>query len=295
MKIKTHQIILALLISVASSITKAEAADSKILIDGDVVITEAMFLQEVAILPTLERKRALSDPDSAMKIIENMYRRIKLLREAERQNVAEDKNVKYQIELARTEVLINSLKRKLNASIEVPNVDALAQDHYNANLDDYYQEEMVKARHILLAVTSPEQKEDRRKQAQELLKQLQNGADFAELAREHSDDSQSAVRGGELRWFKKGQMVPPFEKVAFALEKEGQLSDVVETQFGYHIIRLDEKIQARQRTFDEVKESIVRKLTEQYKQNYMRDWFIKITDPSGITINQEAIEALMEK
>jgi len=116
---------------------------------------------------------------------------------------------------------------------------------YDQNPDKFRQEEQVKASHILIGVDSaarPEEKKAAREKAEKLHKELVNGADFATLARENST-CPSSRQGGELGWFGKGRMDSRFEQVAFAL-KPGEVSAVVETRFGYHIIKLEERRKA---------------------------------------------------
>ncbi|MGC9974420.1 MAG: peptidylprolyl isomerase, partial [Gaiellaceae bacterium] len=113
---------------------------------------------------------------------------------------------------------------------------------YDQNQDKFVGGETVRASHILVGVdakATAEEKQKAREKAEKLRKELAAGADFATLARENST-CPSSKQGGDLGYFGKGQMVPPFEQAAFAL-KPGGLSDVVETQFGYHIIKLVEK------------------------------------------------------
>ena len=128
---------------------------------------------------------------------------------------------------------------------------------YDKNQDKFTQAESVKASHILIGVDSsstPEAKTKAREKAESLRKQLTGGADFAALAKDNST-CPSSKQGGDLGYFGKGQMVPPFEKATFAL-KPGEISDVVETQFGYHIIKLTEKKPAATTDFKEVKGKI---------------------------------------
>jgi peptidyl-prolyl cis-trans isomerase C len=132
-----------------------------------------------------------------------------------------------------------------------------ARDFYDQNPDKFKRDETVKASHILIGVdaaASPDDKKKAREKADKLKKELTGGADFAALAKSNST-CPSAAQGGDLGSFGKGQMVPPFEKAAFAL-KPGETSEVVETQFGYHIIRLTEKNSAASIDFKEVKAKI---------------------------------------
>ena len=119
-----------------------------------------------------------------------------------------------------------------------------------AEIDAYvksHPEEQVHARHILISIKTPEAPSDdaldkpqARAKAGELLKRIRAGEDFGSLAKEFSKDPGSKENGGDLGWFGRGRMVPEFEKAAFALQP-GQVSDIVESQFGFHIIKVDER------------------------------------------------------
>ena len=125
---------------------------------------------------------------------------------------------------------------------------------YKDNQQQYSTPEQVRASHILLK-TEGKDEAAVKKQAEELLAKVKAGADFADLAKKHSQDETSAAKGGDLDFFGKGQMVPEFDKVAFALPP-GQISDLVKTQYGYHIIKVTEKKPATTKTLDEVRAQI---------------------------------------
>ncbi len=133
--------------------------------------------------------------------------------------------------------------------------DADIETYYNANLSRYQGEERRRVSHILLE--SAEENLDIYNKAAELLKQLQAGADFAELAKKNSSDTVSAENGGDLDFITKGVMDPEFETAAFALAKAGDLTGVVKSSFGYHIIKLTEVEAATVKPLAEVKAQIV--------------------------------------
>jgi peptidyl-prolyl cis-trans isomerase D len=136
--------------------------------------------------------------------------------------------------------------------------DELLQADYKDNMDSYRIPERVQVRHILIK-TQGKPKEDVPKlkaKAEDILKQLHNGGDFAELAKKNSEDPGSAEKGGELGWIVRGQTVPNFEKTAFSL-KPGETSGLVETEYGYHIIQVEAKQQAHTQSFDEVKPQLL--------------------------------------
>ena len=132
------------------------------------------------------------------------------------------------------------------------------KEYYEENLSQFQKQEEVHARHILFTVkpdASADEKAAARKKAEDVLAKAKGGADFATLAKENSQDS-TAAEGGDLGTFPRGVMTPPFEAAAFALEP-GQVSDIVETQFGFHIIKLEDKQTARTQPIEEAKPAIV--------------------------------------
>jgi peptidyl-prolyl cis-trans isomerase D len=142
--------------------------------------------------------------------------------------------------------------------------DAQIQDYYNAHRDEYRTPERVKARHILLSTANKPKEEVPKIQAQAeaLLKQIKAGGDFAELAKKNSQDPGSAQKGGDLGWVSRGQMVKPFEDAAFSL-KPNEISNVVTTEYGFHIVQVLERQPAHLQTLDEVKPAIVLALKSQ--------------------------------
>ena len=146
------------------------------------------------------------------------------------------------------------------------------QRYYEDNEQQYKQPEQVRASHILLKT---EGKDDAavKKQAEDLAKKAKAGADFAELAKKFSQDDSNASKGGDLDFFGRGAMVPEFDQVAFALQP-GQVSDVVKTSFGYHVIKLTEKRAASQRPLAEVQAQI----EDQIKWQRAQDQAQRIAD-----------------
>jgi peptidyl-prolyl cis-trans isomerase D len=128
------------------------------------------------------------------------------------------------------------------------------QRSYDDNKEQYSTPEQVRASHILLKTEGKDEAEVK-KQAEDLLAKAKAGADFAKLATEYSEDDSSKVKGGDLDFFGKGRMVPEFDKVAFSM-KPGEISDLVKSQFGYHIIKVTDKKPATTKTVDEVRAQI---------------------------------------
>lgn len=141
---------------------------------------------------------------------------------------------------------------KVAASINV--TDAQLHAAYAQSMDNFRMPERVHVRHILIKTTdkSDAEKKQLLAKAEDVLKQVKNGGNFAELAKQYSDDPGSAAKGGDLGWVVRGQMVPEFEKACFEL-KPAEISGIVTTTYGYHIVQVLEREQARVKPFDEVK------------------------------------------
>jgi peptidyl-prolyl cis-trans isomerase D len=148
--------------------------------------------------------------------------------------------------------------------------------YYTSHQEDYRTPDRVKVRHILISVPpagpdgkpDPKAVEAARAKAADLLKQIKGGADFAELAKKNSQDPGSASKGGEMGWITKGQTVAEFEKTAFA-QNPGQISDPVETSFGFHIIQTEDKEMAHVKPLAEVRDRIEATLKAQKVAAYL--------------------------
>jgi peptidyl-prolyl cis-trans isomerase D len=166
--------------------------------------------------------------------------------------------LRYQIPAKRDLGIIIADADRLGEALAIPE-DEIRRQYETNKTTRYTVNERVKVRHILVKADSNASKEDKAKakaKAEDLLKQIKGGADFAELAKKNSDDPGSGSNGGDLDWVQRGQMVPPFENAAFSL-KPKEVSNIVETMFGYHIVQTMERQDAHTRTLDEVKAEIL--------------------------------------
>jgi parvulin-like peptidyl-prolyl isomerase len=187
----------------------------------------------------------------------------------------------FQKGMATQGLTVDHFRRQMRMSIEIEKVieaevsskvsvgDAEVDTFYKENLERFKQGESVHAAHILIAApqtADAAQKQQAKAKAEEILKQARApGADFAKLARETSQDPGSAPNGGDLGAFEKGQMAPTFEAAAFQL-KPGTISGVVETPFGFHIIKVFEHTQPRTVPLAEVAPKVKEFLTQNQRQ-----------------------------
>jgi peptidyl-prolyl cis-trans isomerase C len=170
--------------------------------------------------------------------------------------------------MAITKMLEAAIEAKVAVSPEQ------AKRFYDENPDQFKRPEQVRASHILIGTQENADvaaKATAKRKAEGLLKQLKSGGDFAALAKENSQDPGSAIKGGDLGFFSRGQMVGPFDEVAFTLAP-GATSDLVETQFGYHIIRVVEKTEAGAVALDDVRPQLEQFLQNQNRQREMASY-----------------------
>lgn len=192
-------------------------------------------------------------------------------------------------------LLRDKLFSKLLAATEP--TDADAKKYYDENVEKYKQKEQIKAAHILFKVEKDTPEKDKKAKLAEAKKVLAEakkpGTDFGELAKKYSEGP-TKERAGDLGTFSRGRMVKAFEDAAFAA-KPGEVIGPVETQFGYHVIKVFEKTAEKQRTFDEVKESILTSLKARQKSKATRELIdtlkttakVEVLEP-GISLDKRA-------
>ena len=176
--------------------------------------------------------------------------------EAEIRSAYEKNKAKYQVPERRVVryavVDVNQIRQNLQVS------DDMLMQQYKANIQQYQVPNRVHVEHILFMTvgkTTDAEVEEVKKKAEDVLKQVKKGGKFEDLAKKYSEDPGSKDKGGDLSWITQGQTVPEFEKTAFSLSP-GQVSDLVKTQYGFHIIKVLEKETAHTKPFEEVKDSL---------------------------------------
>jgi parvulin-like peptidyl-prolyl isomerase len=238
--------------------------------------------------------------------IKKEFGQIKLLAERARKAGLDDaENTRLRVMWSRSLALANAYFSDLQKNSEKLVNDSDVEKYYNEHPEEF---EEVRARHILISTRPPEEppamapakdkdkkdadakpkalsKDEARKKAQSILDRLRKGEDFGKLAEENSDDPGSKVKGGDLGFFAKGAMVGPFDDAAFSM-KPGDMSDLVETQFGFHIIKVEERHskafddpQAKQQITDKVKRDKIQKRIDDITASS------KVDVPEVFTIN----------
>lgn len=233
--------------------------------------------------------------------LKKQYGEFKVIAErARKENMGRDDATRLQMILDRAQVLAGAYLSELQKNADKLVSDAEVEQYYNDHPTDF---DEVHVRHILISTQPKEEaepeadakdakdkkpaekpktltKDEARKKAQELLDRVHKGEDFAKLAKENSDDAGSKDKGGEYDFFGRGKMVAEFDKAAFAL-KPGEVSDLVETPFGFHIIKLEERRTGANPSADQkVRQGIVDKL----KQEKLEARIAEISDKSDVVV-----------
>jgi len=275
---KTTGIVLLIVffMSVAIGLAKENGKNQdKILAQvGKYKLTLQQFNEQIRSLPPQLQMAIQRNPQLKKQLLDRWVQLTLMALEARKENFQHRPEVKKRIE-DMTNALLAQHYMMENISNKAKVTDKEVKDYYNKHKSEFMQPEQVRARHILIKVpanANKKQWEEAKKKALNIRARLVKGESFSKLAQKYSDDPGSKTRGGDLGFFSKGQMVPEFEKAAFSLKK-GEISQPVKTTFGYHIIKVEAKKPARQRSFKEVQQEIRQKLLRE-KQRKLRDKII---------------------
>lgn len=213
-------------------------------------------------------------------IVSRMVNGLLLAQAARKAKIDANPLVKQQIMLAENEIIADAYVASL-ARTEITEAKLHeAYDHYVKNAP---QEDEIEARHILV----PTEQE-----AKDIIEQLKKGADFATLAKEKTTDPSGKASGGDLGWFKKGDMVPAFADAAFALKKGEFTQTPVHTQFGWHVIKVEDRRPSKPGTYEQVAPQIAQEMTQQIVgqklQELRSQGKVEIFDPNGKPIASAA-------
>jgi len=225
-------------------------------------VTTLDVLAEMQRVPADQRVGMLTKPETVGQIVQNIFLRRALTQTADKQGIGQTPLLQRLNQLNHERLVTDAYLEFLDKKNELKLADAekLAAVEYKVNPKSFEAPEEVEASHILIRFG--DDKEAAKAKAEAILADLKNGADFATVAKEKSEDPGSGAKGGDLGRFGRGRMVKPFEDAAFALKKPGELSGLVESQFGYHILKLKKHDMVRVRAFSDIKDELVKNLQQ---------------------------------
>lgn len=279
-----------LLVALLSASTLVISADRTVAsVRGGASITSDELIGEVLRLPAQAQAQVMARPSELVNFAQNLVMRRELARQAESDGLHNDPAVAAALNAARERVLAEAaLARAEGTPPDPAALERLARNQYDAAPAKFTTPEEVRVSQILINAKACEA-ELRAREVLALARQP--GADFAALAKERSDDPASAAKGGDLGFFSRGKMAAAFEGAAFALKQPGELSDVIKTQFGYHVIRFEERKPASRQPFEAVRDGLMKSLAESESRTRRQQVLDKLS--AGFEFDQKAIEALV--
>ena len=278
----------ALALSICTPLA-AVSADAVLAETGKVSVTTVDILGDALRIPSESRKTTLASSNAVQQLANNLVLRRALAAEAEASGLGNEPAVQGALRVARDRVLSDALLARIDAASKPSHqaLEAIALTNYKADPKRFDLPEEIGASHILIKSSTP----DAKAKAEAILAQLKAGADFAAIAKEKSEDS-SARNGGSLGYFAAGQMVPPFDAAVQKMTTVGELSGIVETQFGYHIIKFEGRRSAGVRPFEVVKETLMREAEAKIITDKRLEYVQKLQ--GDVKFNQVAIEKFAE-
>lgn len=271
-------LILFLCATLAFSCGKKE--DSRVLAEIDSEkITLSEFTRELDKIP-LELKMFVLSQVGKKNYLERMITKKLLLREAKKEGIEKEKEFQERLSELREQLLIEMLlKKKITTDFRID--DAELKKYYEAHKEEFKRPPEINTRHILLKTEE---------EARQIQEKLMKGEDFVELAKKYSIDPAAKVTGGELGYHPRGSLVPEYEEEAFKLKKVGQISGIVKSRFGYHLIRLEGIKPPSYAKFDEVKELIRQRMIQEKQGEILQKYIEDLKKNAKIKINEDLLK-----
>jgi parvulin-like peptidyl-prolyl isomerase len=261
---------------------------------GDVFLTQDAIDAAFNKIPEKDRLRFIRDGEMVDRLIKSLLHRLVIAANATSAGFEQNPVAAQRMALAAQKELAEAWIQKVMEDAPAADYETLAYEDYLANPEAYRSAEKLDVSHILLTT------DERSAQEAEMLAMTLRGQlaedplAFDALVMEYSDDPAKAANAGRYPEMSKGQMVAPFERTAFALEQDGEISQPVKTQYGYHIIRLNRRYGNVVPEYNEVKSDAIARVKAKYLENYRQNFLRKLlSDP--IVIPEAAVEIMAKR
>ncbi len=270
--------------------------ENNVVQDGEFALSESELTYLVSRWTKQMRDSAIQDAGDRLELLNLSLANKKIAPEAEK--IAEqDPDVTWEYRLGLEAYQRDFALRWYRDQVEVPDFTDLAQEQYNLKRDKYalIPERRISS-HILFSAPPGTPRQELLVEAQGVLDQLREGADFVEMVTLHSGEPGAAEKQGKFdRWLKFGEIgvTPPYTEGLFTIENVGDYSELVQTEFGIHIIRLDGIQEQGYKPFDEVKDDIVKELEAEYIQLAMKDYVGQFNISDDAVIDNDAVDAVL--
>ena len=284
-------VVTLLIFGVLGSVFAAEESDVVLIQYEDAQVTLSEFNSLLQKIPEDKRAGFMTDSKRIRQTVANLFVQKKLVEEAKLAGADLDPEIALRVALASEKELASAYLEQIVGEAAQPDFELLAKEEYLADSSRFIQSEMVRVAHILIPSDPASEKA-----LDEVQDKISDGeVDFLELAEAYSADPSVAQNAGDLGYFSRGQMVPEFEAVAFAMTEPGEISGPVKTEFGYHIIKFLDRKPEEQQSFDAVKSVLIEEIKKRHLQQARQAELTRIRSLDGIVVNDEAIQKLQTR
>ncbi len=272
----------------------AEAEDEVFARQGDLVLTQAELDAAFSQIPPQHRLPFIRNGEQVDKLVQKLLRYKAVAADAEKEGFSEEPNAQLRMKLAAEEELAKAWIENIVETAPQGDYDALAYEYYLAHPEEYQSQAAVDVSHILI-------KSDIRPEAEALetvnrlhAELVAAPALFDSYISEYSEDPAKVNNNGRYPRVVAGQMVEPFEKKAFSMTEIGSISEPVQTSYGFHILRLNNKMPPSLIPFENVKPNLVQKVYGDYIENYRRNYVLRISHGT-IELEEGAVEKMVKR
>lgn len=252
---------------------------------GSETLTMEKFSLMVQGLPPQYQAMVDNMPEVKNDIIRSWTETTLLAQEALGSGIDKDPVVALKLEEMKTRILVEIvISNRIDMITPVPEDEV--QSYYDSHPDEFIQGELVKTQHILIRTSkdaSPEEQTKAMEHITEIQERLQQGESFMELAKEFSEDPGSKDKGGDLGYFGKGHMVPEFENAAFSTAI-GQVSSPIKTQYGFHLIKVNDKTESMKIPFEKISQKLEETLRAERNHKALQDLLSELKEKYPVTI-----------
>jgi parvulin-like peptidyl-prolyl isomerase len=282
--------------SLVVSVAWAEAGKEQVLLSsGGITVTEQDVQQALLLLTQEQRNQALAGSEQIRELLRRIYQDKNMVATAEKQGLDQAPLVQARLVAERRRVLAQALRDYTKEQIGQPDFTALAREHYLIRRDDMQLPDQFKAAHIMKKVHCGCEDDEKKRLMEQLLMRIRAGEDFATLAKAESEDTWSAPQGGDLgRWLQRKELGDSFTDALLKLEN-GQISEVVKTPSGFHIIKRLDFLPAHLPSFEEAQPKIEKHLREHYIQDQLMQRAAEYFPPQDAKFDDKALEVLLRK
>lgn len=292
----TFHLALATLLAFGTAANAAEpqaAAADPVLVKGATLeVRKSEFELEKKSMPPDQRVDLSTNLPRIQRTLERLFLNKILVAEAQKSGFAKDPAVVAELEYLVSQKLASMYANKLSADFKVPDLEPALKEQYKLEAATLAEPEKVRVSHILISLKKRSREEALRR-AEEVRAKAVAGADFKALVKEYSEDPTARRNDGDLGFFPFEQMVPEFAKASFAMTTPGQISPVVESDFGLHIIRFTDRKPPRTPTYEELRSKFLEEKEREYRAQQLRETFNRMMEGQDPKANMDEVQQLV--